>query len=111
MYGLKQAASIAYDELISHMDPHGYYPVPFTTGIWAHKTRRTIFCLCMDDFGVNCFTKDDTNLLLYSLKNHNAISTDYEGYNYLGLTIYWNHNKEYDDISMPEYVKKDQDRL
>ena len=33
MYGLKQAAIIAYNQLISHMDLHGYYPVPFTTGI------------------------------------------------------------------------------
>ena len=29
MYGIKQAAIIAYNQLISHIDPHGYYPVPF----------------------------------------------------------------------------------
>ena len=34
MYGLKQASIIAYNQLISHMDPHGYYPVLFTTGLW-----------------------------------------------------------------------------
>ena len=39
MYGLKQASIIAYNQLISHMEPHGYYPVPFKTGFWAHKTR------------------------------------------------------------------------
>ena len=68
MYGLKQAAIIAYSNIISHMDPHGYYTVPFTTVLWAHKTRRTIFCLCVDDFGVKCFTKDDANHILDSLK-------------------------------------------
>ena len=31
MYGLKQAAIIAYKQIIPHMEPHGYYPVPFTT--------------------------------------------------------------------------------
>ena len=34
MYGLNQASIIAYDKLILHMDPHGYYQVPFTTGLW-----------------------------------------------------------------------------
>ena len=56
VYGLKQATIIAYNQLISHMEPHGYYPVPFTTGLWAHKTRRTMFSLCVDDFGVNIST-------------------------------------------------------
>ena len=39
IYGLKQASIIAYNSIISQMGPHGYYPVPFTTGIWEHKTR------------------------------------------------------------------------
>ena len=48
MYGLKQAAIIAYNQMIFHMEPHGYYPVPFTTGLWAHKTRKTKFaCVWM----------------------------------------------------------------
>ena len=68
IYGLKQADIKAYNQLISHMDPHGYYPVPFTTVLWAHKTRKTKFCLCVDDFGVKCFSKDYANHLLNSLK-------------------------------------------
>ena len=32
MYGLKEAAIIAYNQLISQMEPYGYYLVPFTTG-------------------------------------------------------------------------------
>ena len=39
MYGLNQEDIIAYNQLISHMEPHGYYPVPFTTRLWAQKTR------------------------------------------------------------------------
>ena len=41
VYGLKQEAIIAYNQLVSHMDPQGYYPVPFKTGLWAHKTIKT----------------------------------------------------------------------
>ena len=33
MYGLKQSAVIAYQQLVKHLDGHGYYPIPFTTGI------------------------------------------------------------------------------
>ena len=33
MYVLKQAAIISYNQLISYMDTHGYYLVPFTTGL------------------------------------------------------------------------------
>ena len=40
MYGIKQAAIIAYKQPFSHMYPHGYYTAPFTTVMWAHKTRR-----------------------------------------------------------------------
>ena len=57
MYGLKQAAIITYNQLIYHMDPHGYYTVPFKNGLWAHKTRKTKFCLGVDDFGVNFFQR------------------------------------------------------
>ena len=32
-YSLNQSSIIAYNQLISHMEPHSYYPVPFTTGI------------------------------------------------------------------------------
>ena len=81
MYGLKQAAIIAYNHLISHMDQHGYYPVTLTTGLWVHKIIKTNFCLCVDDFGVKYFSKYDANHLLNSLKNYYAISTDWEGHN------------------------------
>ena len=40
IYGLKKSALISYNKLISYMDPHSYYPVPFTTGLWEHNTRR-----------------------------------------------------------------------
>ena len=68
MYGLKKVAIIAYNQLISHMETHGYYPLPFKTGLWEHNTRKTIFCSCVDDLGVKYFSKDDANHLLNYLK-------------------------------------------
>ena len=60
----------------------------------------------MDDFGVKYFSKDDVDHLLESLKNHCEISTDWEGHNYLVLTIDWNNKEGYVDILMPDYVEK-----
>ena len=71
IYGLNQAAIIDYNQLISYMEPHGYYPLPFTTVLWSHKTRKN--CLCVDDFGVKYFSKDYANHLLTYLKKHYAI--------------------------------------
>ena len=64
MYGLKQAYIIDYNQLIFHMETHGYHPLPVTTELWDHKTRRTNICLCVDDFGVKYFNKYNADHLL-----------------------------------------------
>ena len=46
MYGLKQAAILAYTQLVNNLKPFGYYPCPYTAGLWVHKTKKTKFCLC-----------------------------------------------------------------
>ena len=43
MYSLKRVAIIEYNQLIYHMDTHSYYPVPFKTELWAHKTGKQFF--------------------------------------------------------------------
>ena len=83
MYGLKQAAIIACNQLIYNMETHSYYTVPFTTVLWYHKTRRTKFFLCVDDFGGTYFNKDDSDHLLEPLEKHYAISIDWEVCNFL----------------------------
>ena len=35
MYILKEAFIIAYKKLIENKEPHGHFPVPFTTGLWV----------------------------------------------------------------------------
>ena len=39
MYGLKQAARLAYDSLKTHLGKHGYFPDKIATNIWSHTTR------------------------------------------------------------------------
>ena len=39
MYGLKQAAWLAYDDLKIHLAKFGYSPDHIATNIWPHNTR------------------------------------------------------------------------
>ena len=57
MYGLKQAAIIAYKQRIAYIDSHWYYPVPLTTGLLPHQTRKTYFWLCVDNSGIKYFSR------------------------------------------------------
>ena len=52
VYGLKQAAVLAYNNLVKILKKYGYEPCPNTNGIWRHRTRKTKFVLCVDDFGM-----------------------------------------------------------
>ena len=81
MYGLKQAAVLAYNQLKEKLLPQGYSPVTGTVGLWTHSTRKTKFCLCFDDFGIKYFNKGDADHLLRAIGNHYTYTTDWDGKN------------------------------
>ena len=66
MHGLKQAARLAYDNLVINLKTFGYKPDKITPNIWTHETRPTKFCLCVDDFGIKYFSDDDANHLIHA---------------------------------------------
>ena len=106
MYGLKQASLLAFQHLVWQLAPHRYRPCPYTTGLWEHDTRPTKFCLCVDDFGIKYFCKDDLDHLLDTPRKYYKISVDMDRKNYCGLSIYWNYLKRFIDISMPGFTRK-----
>ena len=106
IYGLKQAAVLAYNQLVMNLAKNGNSPCPSTTGIWKHKTCKTRFCLCVINFGVKLFNDAGKTHFLDSLEQYYSISVDRKGTNYLGLTIDWNYSGGYVDIFMPGYIKK-----
>jgi hypothetical protein len=107
MYGLKEASILAYDQLKKgHLKKYGYCPVRFTPGLWHHDTRRTTFTLAVDDFGIKYFSKADADHLFSALHDKYALTKDWTGESYLGLTLKWNYPAGYVDISMPDYVSK-----
>ena len=97
---------IAYQKLVKDLAPHGYHPCKYSLGLWYHDTLPTKFCLCVDDFGVKYFAKQDAEHLISALQTSSFIvTTDWKGKNYCGLTLDWNYDAGYVDISMPGYVQ------
>ena len=106
MYGLKQSAILAYKQLVSRLGTYGYEPIKTTNGLWEHKTRPTLFVLCVDDFGVKYNSLNNLNHLIKALKQHYEITVDMSGKHFCGLCLEWNYPCGYVDISMPNYVNK-----
>ena len=104
MYGLKQAAILAYDNLKHSLTPHGYAPIIDTVGIWGHITRPSIFCLRVDNFRIKYFNIHDAQHLLDAISHTYKYTTDWGGGN-CGLALDWHYLDGYLNISMPEYLK------
>ena len=45
MYGLKQAAKLARERLVTHLKQFGDFPTTQVHNIWAHTTLN--FCVCV----------------------------------------------------------------
>ena len=85
MYGLKQAAVLAFDQLTTRLHIAGYPQILGSSSMWKHKTRRTIFCLCVDDFGVKYFNTKDAQYLLDTIGQHYKYTVDWTGKNFCKL--------------------------
>ena len=85
MYGLNQAAHIAFERLAKLLKPHGYYPLRFNSGIWCHEMLPTKFTLCVENFGIKYTNRVHAHHLVDTLKKYYSISIDWEGKKYCGL--------------------------
>ena len=81
----------SFNNHIAYSIVHGYTPCPNTLGIWHHTTRKTKFCLCVDDFGVKYYSKADAQHLLDSLSENYTHTVDWQGQNFCGLRLEWNY--------------------
>ena len=106
MYGLKQAATLTYDNLKRGLKPFGYTLVTGTVGVWKLETRQTKFCLCVDNLGIKFYSKADAQHLLDIIGNIYRYTTDWAGQNYCDLTLDRDYSQGYVDISIPEYLEK-----
>ena len=87
MYGLKQAAILAHENLVKNLHMYEYKHIPHILGLWKHNTRPITFCLCVDDFGIKYFNKSDAIHLLQYLQNKYTTTVDWSGNNFCRLTL------------------------
>ena len=73
MYGLKQAAVLAYNQLANHLKDNNYKQIIGSMGMWKHGTKNITFCLCVDNFGVKYHNKEDATDFLNTLGNISRI--------------------------------------
>lgn len=52
IYGFPQAGYLANKLTTKNLEPHGYYDVDHTPGLWRHKKRPIQLSLVCDNFGV-----------------------------------------------------------
>ena len=81
-------------EPCKNLEPAGYEPMPYTPGLWRHKTRRTTFTLAVNDFGIKYVSEEDLDHLLNALNTHYTTSVDPTGAYYCGVHIDWNNEKQ-----------------
>ena len=90
MYGLPQAGMLANKLLKHRLATHGYYEVCHTPGYWRHMSRPIDFTLVVDDFGVGYEENEHALHLLQTLrKYYEAVSVDWKGTLYCGITLKW----------------------
>ena len=106
MYGLPQAGIIAQDCLTTRLHQAGYQQSKVTPGYWRHKWCPISSTLVVDDFGLKYINKTDVNHLISMLSQDYKIIMDWDGTQYLGLTLDWDYKLRKVHISMPEYIEK-----
>jgi len=97
---------LAYEQLRDNLAKYGYEPFRHTPSMCHHKTHPLAFTLAVDDFGIKYFHKDDLNHIFLELQDKYSIMIDWSGNYYLGLTIDWQYQKGFVDISMPDDMHK-----
>ena len=93
IYGLPQAGILANKQLREKLQPHGYYEVAHTPGLWRHVTRPVQFSLVVDDFGVKYEGKENADHLINAIKSEGyKLSIDWRGTKYCGITLNWDYD-------------------
>ena len=91
---------------MTHLEPCGYAPVPFSLSLWMYTTRKTKFCLCVYDFDVKFYSKNDADHLIEALQKGYPVKVDWRGENCCGFKLDWHYTKGYVDMSMSTCIPK-----
>ena len=105
-YGLKQSGKIAHDNLVAHLQRHGYERAPRTKGLFRHKTQDITFTFVVDNFGIKYTKQADVDHLVTAVREKYPFKVDWEAKQYIGIHLKWNYEKRELRTSMDGYVKQ-----
>ena len=105
MYGLPQAGRLAYNKLKPILIEAGYRPAVTTPGLGRDTNSDMQFVLVVDDFGIKWTNEKQLNKLASVLRTHYEITIDWTGKKFLGMTLEWDYDKGWMDVSVPGYLK------
>jgi hypothetical protein len=107
IYRLPQAGLLANQLLARCLAKYGYYQAIHTPGLWKHTWRLIQFATVVDDFGIEYEQKKHATHLIDALKQHyEAVSEDWMGTLFCGITLAWDYNKRTVDLSMPGNISQ-----
>lgn len=73
--------------------------------MWTHTNCPILFSLVVDNFGIKTVGKQHANHLLAALCDLYAITINWTGSKYLGLTLKWDYINRTCNVSMPGYIE------
>ena len=89
VWGLPQAGILANKRLKRKLAPFGYHECKNTLGLWYPDTRKIAFTLVVNNFGVKYVNKSNVEHLTASLKANYALTVDWMGNLYCGISLEW----------------------
>ena len=106
MYGLPHVGRLSQDELHTLLTDNGYQLCPDTPATYIHPTNSVKFTTTVDDFAVRYVDKADAEHLLTTLQSKYDLKVDWEGKEYLGISLKWDYENRTLHQSMPDYCAK-----
>ena len=89
VYGLPQSGMLSNKILEQRLNKAGYYQFPTTPGLWRHKWRPILFCLIVNDFGIEYVDKRHADHLRDILLKHYEITQDWSGSQFADIDLTW----------------------
>jgi len=106
IYGLKEAGKLSQDRLVAHLSEYGYKQCRFTPCLFIHESNGAAFTLVVDDFLVKFQNQTAADHLIETLRKLYEITIDTAPtQKYIGITLEYNRDEGYLDMSMPGYIK------
>jgi hypothetical protein len=106
MYGLPQSGLLANELLEQRLNKRRYRQSKLVPGLWTHDWRPVQFTLVVDDFGVKYVGEEHALHLKQTLTADYAVTTEWDGKRYIGITLDWDYKRRQVHLSMPGYIQK-----